>query len=441
MPPIPSTAYKHRQGGSRMPREYLPRTSDKMLELQLEASGAVLVEGPKWCGKTTSCEQFAKSALYLQDPSERSRNLQLAELAPQSLLNGEAPRLLDEWQDAPQLWDAVRYEVDRRGEPGQFLLTGSTVPPDRESTRHSGTGRIARMRMRTMSLWESGDSAGGVSLAGLFRGGPLPVSECADGLEELAYLVCRGGWPSSLGLSRRAALQQAFNYLDAIVEEDVSRVDGTRRDAHTARMLLRSYSRMVSSQGSYASMRADMASGGAPISENTFYDYEGALRKLFVVDDLPAWNPNLRSKTAIRTSPTRHLCDPSVAVAALGAGPGEILNDLNTLGLLFESMAVRDLRCYASALDGEVLHYRDKSGLESDAVVRLRNGRYGLAEVKLGGESAIEDGAASLKALANRIDAGAVGAPAFLLVITGVGSMSYPRADGVSVVPLRALRP
>ena len=424
-----------------MVKEYLPRTSDERLTLQLEASGAVLVEGPKWCGKTTSCERFAKSALYLQNPADRARNLQLAELAPQSLLAGEVPRLLDEWQDAPQLWDAVRYEVDRRGEPGQFMLTGSTVPPDKDDIRHSGTGRIARMRMRTMSLWESGDSTGGVSLGDMFAGTPLPIAECDDGLEELAYLVCRGGWPSSLGLSKRAALQQAFNYLDAIVEEDVSRVDGVRRDAHTARTLLRSYARMVSSQGSFASMRADMAGGGTPIAENTFYDYVGALRKLFVVEDLPAWNPNLRSKTAVRTSPTRHLCDPSVAVAALGASPEELMGDLNTFGLLFESMAVRDLRCYASALDGEVLHYRDKSGLESDAVIRLRNGRYGLVEVKLGGESAIEEGASNLKTLADRVNADSVGAPAFLMVIIGVGNMSYPRTDGVSVVPLRALRP
>ena len=424
-----------------MAAKYIPRTTDSALRLQLEASGAVLVEGPKWCGKTTSCEQVAKSALYLQDPANRARNLQLAELAPQSLLEGKVPRLLDEWQDAPQLWDAVRYEVDRRGAPGQFVLTGSTVPPDTGAMRHSGTGRIARLRMRTMSLWESGDSSGGVSLAGLFSGDPLPISECGDGLDELSYLMCRGGWPSAVGLPRRAALQQARNYLDAVAQEDVSRVDGTRRSPHVARMLLRSYARMVSSRGSYASMREDMAKGGVPIAETTFADYAEAFRKLFVIEDMPAWNPSLRSKTAIRTSPTRHLCDPSVAVAALGSGPGELIADLKTFGLLFESMAVRDLRCYAAQLEGDVLHYRDKSGLECDAVIRLRDGRYGLVEVKLGGESAIEEGAANLGKLAKRIDFESMGRPAFLAVIVGVGGMSYPRTDGVFVIPLRCLCP
>lgn len=424
-----------------MAKNYLPRTSDKKLQLLLEASGAVLVEGPKWCGKTTSSEQVANSALYLQDPENRARNLQLAELSPKSLLEGFVPRLLDEWQDAPQLWDAVRFEVDRRGEPGQFILTGSTVPPDKRKMSHSGTGRIARMRMRTMSLWESGDSAGGVSLGALFEGEELPVTTCQSGLEDLACLVCRGGWPSSIGLSTRAAQQQAFNYLDAIVEEDISRYDGVRRDPRTARMLLRSYARMVSSQGSMASMRTDMEATGTRVSELTFADYASALRGLFVLDDLDAWNPNLRSKTAIRTSPTRHLCDPSVAVAALGANPDELMADLNTFGLLFESMVIRDLRCYSDALDGDVLHYRDKSGLECDAVVRLRNGRYCLIEVKLGGETAIEEGASSLRELAERIDAEKMGPPVFCMVIVGVGDMSYPRADGVYVVPLRALRP
>lgn len=422
-------------------KPYLPRTSDPMLRLQLEASGAVLVEGPKWCGKTTSAEQVAESALYLQDPRTRAQNLQVAELAPASLLEGDVPRLIDEWQDAPQLWDAVRFEADRRGAPGQFILTGSTVPPGAGRVAHTGTGRIARLKMRTMSLWESGDSAGHVSLAGLFEAGEAPVAESPDDLDELAYLVCRGGWPSAIGLPERAALQQAANYVDALAESDVPRVDAARRDPHTTRALLRSYARMTSSQGSYASIREDMRSGGAPIAESTFAEYLSALRKLFVVDDLAAWNPNLRSRTAVRTTPTRHFCDPSIAVAALGANPGELVHDLNTFGLLFESMCIRDLRCYADALDGEVLHYRDKSGLECDAVIRLRDGRYGLAEVKLGGETAIAEGAANLRKLAGKIDTQRIPAPSFLAVITGTGTLSRPRPDGVQVVPLRTLRP
>ena len=418
-------------------KEYLPRVCDSLLSFRLRSKGAVLVEGPKWCGKTTTCAQQAKSALYMQSPESRAQNMRMAEISPQLLLDGDAPRLIDEWQDAPSLWDAVRYEVDRRDEFGQFILTGSSVPIDARKTAHSGTGRIARLRMRPMSLLESNDSSGSVSLKGLFAGEQTTVRAQTGTIEDLAFLVCRGGWPKALGQSPDVALQQAFDYVDAIASTDISRVDNVSRSETAARALLRSYARLSSSQGSLESIRSDM--GTARLGESAFTGYVEALRRLFVVEDLEAWSPNLRSKTAIRTSPTRHFVDPSIATAALGASPADLVADLNTFGLLFESMCIRDLRVYASAMDGSVAHYRDKSGLEADAVVHLRNGSYGFVEVKLGGDSAIEQGAQSLKTLASKVDQERMGAPAFLMVLVGLGDFSYCREDGVMVVPARAL--
>lgn len=419
---------------------YLARVYDAVLAFRLQAKGAVLIEGPKWCGKTTTAEQAAKSSLYLQDPSTRQQNLQLAKLAPGKLLEGETPRLIDEWQEAPQLWDAIRFEIDRRDEFSQFILTGSTVPPSLKNLQHTGTGRISRLRMRPMSLFESLDSTGEASLQALFEG-ETPIAQGDDDIDELAFLVCRGGWPKAVGCEERVALQQASDYLDAVAEIDISAIDGVQRNPHNARALMRSYARMTSSQGSLSSMLADLNSSGIAMSQGTMIDYVEALRKLFVIEDLPAWNPKLRSKMAIRTSPTRHFVDPSIAVAALGTNPSELIGDLETFGLLFESMCIRDLRAYADALDGEVLHYRDKSGLECDAVVRLRNGSYGLVEVKLGGDDAIDKGAKSLLRLAKVIDTDAMPTPSFLMVLTGVGSCSYPRDDGVMVVPVRTLGP
>lgn len=364
--------------------------------------------------------------------------MRLAELSPSLLLDGATPRLIDEWQDAPSLWDAVRFEVDRRDEFGQFILTGSSVPVDARKTAHSGTGRIARLRMRPMSLFESGDSTGSVSLKALFEG-ERPVARAQAGtVEDLAFLVCRGGWPKAIGQERDVALQQAMDYVDAVAAVDISRVDGVRRSEVSARALLRSYARLVSSQGTLESIRNDM-DPVASLGESAFLGYIEALRRLFVIEDLEAWSPNLRSKTAIRTSPTRHFTDPSIATAALGAGPADLVADLNTFGLLFESMCIRDLRTYAAAIDGSVAHYRDKSDLKADAVVHLRNGSYGFVEVKLGGESAIEEGASSLKTLAKKVDQKRMGSPAFLMVLTGVGDFSYCREDGVMVVPVRAL--
>lgn len=420
-------------------KHYYKRIYDRVLSWKLEAKGAVLIEGPKWCGKTTTAEQASKSAVYMQNPQTRNQNKRLAEISPGHLLAGEVPRLIDEWQVAPKLWDAVRFEVDQRDEFAQFILTGSSVPANFEEMDHTGTGRISRMKMRTMSLSESRDSSGAVSLEALFKGEPLSIEECDDDIERLAFLTCRGGWPKAIGQPERVALRQAFDYVDAIADVDISRVDGVNRSAHATRLLMRSYSRMISSQGTYASMRADMERAGSPLSETTFAEYIEALQKLFVIEDLSAWSPNLRSKTAIRTSPTRHFVDPSIATAALGAGPGELLNDLETFGLLFESLCIRDLRVYSDALDGDVFHYRDKSGLECDAIVRLRNGQYGLIEIKLGGDKLIEEGARTLKELEAKIDTQTMNAPSFLMVLTGTGAFSYPREDGVLVVPVRTL--
>ena len=418
---------------------YLARICDEELAFRLESKGAVLVEGPKWCGKTTTSEQQAKSALYLQDPSRKGQYLRLAQIAPAHLLEGEAPRLLDEWQLAPELWDAVRFEVDRRAAFGQFILTGSTTPIKDDRRAHSGTGRIARMRMRTMSLFESGDSNGEVSLRRLFDGEELGISRADVDIDRLAFLVCRGGWPQALVGSERVMLQQARDYLDSVAEVDMSDVDGTKRDPELVRALLRSYARMSASQASLPQITADVLEGAGRGSSSTVERYISALHSLFVVEDLRSWNPNLRSKTAVRTSATRHLSDPAIAAAALGAGPRDLVNDLNTFGLLFETLCVRDLRVFAQALDGDVYHYRDKRGLECDAVVHLRDGRYGLVEVKLGGDRLIEEGARSLLKLQGEIDVRKMPAPSFCMVLTGVGDFSYPRDDGVLVVPIATL--
>ena len=418
---------------------YLKRICDEELAFRLESKGAVLIEGPKWCGKTTTAEQQTKSALYLQDPSKKGQYLRLAQIAPSQLLGGKTPRLLDEWQLAPELWDAVRFEVDQRSSFGQFVLTGSTTPMKDDNRSHSGTGRIARMRMRTMSLAESGDSSGEVSLSRLFEGGDAVISRSDVDLERLAFLVCRGGWPQALIGSERVMLQQARDYLDSVAEVDMSELDGTRRDSLLVRALLRSYARMSASQASLPQITADVIEGLGRGSASTVERYVAALQALFVIEDLKSWNPNLRSKTAIRTSDTRHLVDPAIAAAALGAGPKDLINDLSTFGLLFESLCVRDLRVYAQALGGDVFHYRDKRGLECDAVIHLRDGRYGLIEVKLGGDKLIEEGASSLRKLRDEIDVEKMPAPSFLMVLTGVGDFSYPREDDVFVVPIATL--
>ena len=422
-------------------KNYLPRITDKLLDKRLKAKGAILIEGPKWCGKTTSAKEFAKSFIAMDEPDKTKQYKQMAELNPSALLEGETPRLVDEWQLAPNLWNAVRYEVDKRDDFGQFILTGSAVPAEFDASMHSGTGRISRLYMRTMSLYESKDSDGAVSLSDLFDDKEI---SCANHktLDDIAFLICRGGWPISIKLDGKASLFQAIDYFDSVVKNDISRVDSVKRDVEKAKSLLRSYARHVGSQAPLETIRKDMLANQADTFDQvTLYSYIDALKKIFVIEDAPAWNPNIRSKTAIRSTDTRYFIDPSIATAALGIGPKDLIHDLNTMGFLFENLAVRDLRIYSELLDGNVYHYRDKSGLECDAVIHLRNGSYGLVEIKLGGDKLIEEGAETLKALSELIDTNSMKAPSFMMVLCAQAPFAYKRNDGVYVVPITSLRP
>lgn len=419
---------------------YRPRIVDSALKRKLRRKGAVLIEGPKWCGKTTTAEQVSKSTLSVDDPSTVNTNKILSEIDPERLLTGDHPRLLDEWQVAPKLWDAVRHHVDRHKGQGQFILTGSSVPADISETIHSGTGRFGWLVMRPMSLYESGDSTGDVSLASLFES--QPISGCSNlDLDRLTFLICRGGWPESVDMDDDVALDQAFDYIDAVIRNDMSRVDNIRRDPQKVRMLLRSYARNQGTQISQASISADISSNDTEgVSEETVSEYLQALRKLYVIEDMKAWNPNLRSKTAIRTSDTRYFVDPSLAAASLRIGPQDLINDLNTTGFFFEALAVRDLRVYTESLDGDVYHYKDNLDNECDVVIHLRDGRYALLEVKLGGERLIDEGVKTLKDVLRRIDTDKMGKPAFMAIITGTERYAYRRDDGIIILPLGALK-
>ena len=419
---------------------YRPRIVDSALKRKLRGKGAVLIEGPKWCGKTTTAEQVSKSTLSVDDPSTVNTNKILSEIDPERLLTGDHPRLLDEWQVAPKLWDAVRHHVDRHKGHGQFILTGSSVPADISETIHSGTGRFGWLVMRPMSLYESGDSTGDVSLASLFES--QPISGCSNlDLDRLTFLICRGGWPESVDMDDDVALDQAFDYIDAVIRNDMSRVDNIRRDPQKVRMLLRSYARNQGTQISQASISADISSNDTEgVSEETVSEYLQALRKLYVIEDMKAWNPNLRSKTAIRTSDTRYFVDPSLAAASLRIGPQDLINNLNTTGFFVEALAVRDLRVYAESLDGDVYHYKDNLDNECDVVIHLRDGRYALLEVKLGGEKLIDEGVKTLKDVLRRIDTDKMGKPAFMAIITGTERYAYRRDDGIIILPLGALK-
>ena len=424
-----------------MEMEYKHRIADGILEKKLRSKGAVLIEGPKWCGKTTTAEQQARSILYMDNPASFESNLQMAEIDPGILLEGDTPRLIDEWQLAPKLWDTMRFEVDHRHQVGQFILTGSAVPSDEESMKHSGTGRFSWLTMRPMSLYESGESNGKVSLSHLFESRENIVATNNLRIDDVAFLICRGGWPFACSLQGDAALAQAFDYVDAVIKKDVSRVDGTNRNITTTRLLMRSYARNQGSQATIGTIVADMMTNDEnEIGIKTAGSYLDALRKIFVIEDSEAWNPNLRSKTAIRTANTRYFIDPSIGTAVLGLGPKDLINDLNTMGLFFETLCVRDLRIFADALDGQVFHYRDKSGLECDAVIHLRNGRYGLVEIKLGGDRLINEGASNLLALVDKINTDKMKEPSFLMVLTGTGDFAYRRKDGVYVVPIGCLK-
>lgn len=365
----------------------------------------------------------------------------MADINPKMLLKGKAPRLIDEWQLAPKLWDAIRFEVDHRDELGQFILTGSAVPASYDDIKHSGTGRFAWVKMRPMSLYESGESNGDISLKELFTQPKEITGINLMNLESLAFVLCRGGWPQATTLSGETALEQAFDYYDAVVRSDISRVDNVTRNPERVKRLMRSYARHQGTQASAQVICNDvMANDNSGFDVDTVYSYINALKKIFVVEDMPAWNPNLRSKTAIRTSDTRYYVDPSIATAALGLGPDDLINDLNTFGLLFETMCIRDLRVFADALKGSVSHYRDSRGLECDAVLHLRNGSYGLIEIKLGGERLIEEGVKTLNDLESEIDTGKMPSPAFKMVLIGVGDFAYRRPDGVYVIPIGCLR-
>ncbi len=425
-------------------KEYKTRLADSILQKKLASSGAVLIEGAKWCGKTTTASQIAKSILLMQDPAQKKQNIEMADMDPSFLLNGETPRLIDEWQLAPKLWDAIRFEVDKRDEFGQFVLTGSAVPADLSEISHSGTGRISRMLMRPMSLYESGESNGSVSLADLFSDNEKVTGTNSLDLEQIAFLICRGGWPKSIGTNTDVALQLAINYFDAVVNDDISRIDNVKRDAEKTKRILRSYARSIASQAKISSITQDVyANEGTEDLTNknvTISSYISALKKIFVIEDSLAWNPNLRSKTAIRASDTRYFTDPSIGTTALGLGAKDLINDLQTMGLMFENLCIRDLRIYADALDGQVYHYRDRNDLECDAVVHLRNGSYGLIEIKLGGDKLIEEGATTLNKLEANIDTTKMKAPSFKMVLTGIGNYAYRRKDGVLIVPIGSLK-
>lgn len=422
-------------------KAYLPRIADNLLEERLDAKGAILIEGPKWCGKTTTAKQKANSFISMDRPDMTRQYQQMAELSPNTLLEGETPRLIDEWQITPNLWNAVRYEVDNRDEFGQFILTGSAVPSEFDDSMHTGTGRISRLLMRPMSLFESKDSSGEVSIKDLFEGKNISAVD-ETSLEKIAFLICRGGWPKAIGLDEKPALFQAIDYFDAVVSTDISRVDSIKRDKEKAKRLLKSYARHVGTQSSLETIRQDMlVNQSDTFDQVTLYSYLDALRKIFVIEDSPAWNPNLRSKTSIRTTDTRYFSDPSIATASLGIGPKDLLDDLKTMGFLFENLCVRDLRIYTDYLDGTVYHYRDKHGLECDAVIHLRNGAYGLIEIKLGGDKLIDEGAETLKKLAYKIDTKNMSKPSFMMVLCAKAPFAYKRNDGVYVIPITALRP
>lgn len=415
---------------------YISRVNDKLLKILLESTGAVLVEGAKWCGKTQSSLQIANSVVYFQDPDEGPGYLAMADTKPSLLLEGDPPLLLDEWQMAPVIWDAVRFAVDKRGLMGQFILTGSATPRD-NVTSHSGTGRIARMIMRPMSLYESQESNGSISLKDLFDGKTDIASKSTLTIEQIAHAICRGGWPAAVTSGKQSA-RIAMNYVDAIINFDIQRVDGIEKDPERVRVLLQSLARNISTMATSKTIMEDMQVNESSITDKTLSSYLNALRRLFVIDDVPAWQPSLRSKTAIRTTNKRQFVDPSIATAAMRTNANGILRDFETFGFLFESLCTRDLRVYAQANDGGIFHYRDKSELECDLVIKLHDCRWAAVEVKLGMKQ-IDEAAANLLRLSEKVDKEKMNSPSFLMVLTG-GQVAYKRPDGVLVVPIGCLK-
>jgi len=417
---------------------YLSRICDDALQDALSSAGAVLIEGAKWCGKTSTAEHVAKSKLLMQDPDRTKEYQRIADTKPSLLLKGETPRLLDEWQIAPVLWDAVRFEVDNRQTTGQFILTGSAVPSD-NVTEHTGTGRIARILMRTMSLYESGESNGTVSLMDLFDGARDIESMLDLSIEQIAFCICRGGFPASVGKADKTALRMPVDYVEAIINQDISRVDGVEKNPNKVRLLLRSLARNITTMASFQTILSDVEATEESISDKTVATYYNALRRIFVVEPLPAWMPKLRSKTAIRTSPKHHFVDPAIATSVMRINPDALMHDFEYFGFLFEALCTRDIRIYAQKNDGDVFHYRDKSGLEADLIVQLHDGRWGAIEVKTGAKE-IDAAAANLLKLKDKIDFGKMREPSFLMVLTG-GQFACQRKDGVYVVPIGCLKP
>lgn len=415
--------------------DYMPRVSDNLLSKLLESSGAVLVEGAKWCGKTQSSLQFAKSAIYMQDPDEGRAFMLLADSKPSLLLEGNTPRLIDEWQMAPVLWDAVRYAVDKRGSVGQFILTGSVTPETK--TMHTGTGRIARMIMRPMSLFESNESNGSVSIKELFDGKVDVAALSTLTIDKIAIALCRGGWPSAVKMKKNSA-QVAINYVESIINIDISTADGVERSREKVRLLLQSLARNISTMATDRTIMDDIGANNSSITDKTLNSYLNVLQKLYVVEDVKAWQPSLRSKTAIRTASKRQFVDPSIASAVLRVDSEGLLKDFETFGLLFESLCTRDLRVYAQASDGDIFHYRDKTELESDLIIKLHDGRWAAVEVKLG-SSYVDEAAKNLIKLKEKIDESKMRKPSFLMVITG-GQAAYKRDDGVLVIPIGCLK-
>lgn len=422
--------------------KYLERIGDELLKRKLRSSAAVLIEGPKWCGKTSMGAQLAKSIIYIQDPDKRAMYRKMADSQPSLLLEGETPHMLDEWQTIPVLWDAVRFAADQRQEMNQFILTGSATPLDEDENsemEHTGTGRIARLRMRPMSLWESKESRGQVSLKALFDGTQeMGLFENPLTIKDLAYVMCRGGWPGALGLEKEDALEVAVNLVDELVNTDVNRVDKTEKNPDRVRAVLRSYARNISTMTAATTIMADVKANDISITDKTLTNYLTALRRLFIVEDAKAWQPSLRNKTGIRTSNKRHFVDTSIATAVLELNPTSILVDFNLFGFLFEDFCMRDVRVYTEPLRGTVYHYHDNSELESDLIIRLHDGRWAAVEVKTGSKE-IEEAAENLIKLSKTVDTSTIGEPSFLMVLTA-GQFAYRRADGVYIVPIGCLK-
>ena len=416
---------------------YMPRISDVLLAEKLRHSGAVLITGPKWCGKTATASMAAESIVYMQDPDKTEAYMQAADTKPSLLLEGKVPRLIDEWQMAPVLWDAVRFAVDQRQKQGQFILTGSAVPVD-NATQHTGTGRISRLRMRPMSLYESQESNGSVSLKKLFEKENIDPKPSELTIEKIAFAICRGGWPASVKMAPKDALEVSKDYVDAIIHQDVSRVDGVEKNPKRVQLLLRSLARNIATLATNKTIMQDIEGDETGITAPTLDIYMNALRRIFVIEDQPAWAPSMRSKTAIRATSKRHFVDPSIATAVLRTSPSGLLNDFNTFGFLFESLCTRDLRIYAQANDGEIYHFRNRAGLEADIIIALNDGRWAAVEAKLGNKQ-VEEAALHLQTLAQKVDDSKMGKPSFLMVLTG-GELAYQRKDGVYVVPIACLK-